>query len=104
MDFTGHFFLTRIVRTYVLTVLWIVVLTVLWTVVLSVLNSTDSTSGHFFMTCTVCDPLWDFRPYAFFSGRASNPATPCFFFFFSFYESTIFPLPTDEVSAMCDAF
>ena len=41
-----------------------------------------------------------------FQDGASNPATPCFFdfFFFSFYESTIFPLPTDEVSAMCDAF
>ena len=41
-----------------------------------------------------------------FQDGASNPATPCFFdfFFFSFYESTIFPLPTDEVSATCDAF
>ena len=47
MDFTlpyGHFFLDAY-RTNVLTVLW--------TVVLSVPNSTDSTSGHFFMTCTV---------------------------------------------------
>ena len=47
MDFTlpyGHFFLDAY-STYVLTVLW--------TVVLSVPNSTDSTSGHFFMTCTV---------------------------------------------------
>ena len=39
--------------TVVLTVLWTVVLTVLRTVVVSVLNSTDSTSGHFLMTCTV---------------------------------------------------
>ena len=51
--------------------------TVLRTVVLSVLNSTDSTSGHFFMTCTVHISnvsyiYGGFLPKYFFSKRYSS--------------------------------
>ena len=57
MDFTGHFFLrvpyARTDSAMDRSTDSAMVLTVLRTVVLSVLNSTDSTSGHFFMTCTV---------------------------------------------------
>ena len=62
------------------------------------------------MTMHVCDPLWDFRPYAiniFFQDGLQSPQQLVFFdfFFFSFhFMKVIFPLPTDEVSAMCDAF
>ena len=80
MDFTlpyGHFFLDAY-STYVLTVLWTVVLTVLWTVVLTVLqtvvlsvpNSTDSTSGHFFMTCTVHTYIHTYILIAYSRGRS----------------------------------